>query len=323
MDIAFRDTASGESLSTPPRTQYRSADRLLLLEVFLRTLERGSVSRAAEDLGMSQGRASKLLRELEDRMGRPLLRRNTHHLVPTEAGLAFAESARALLESWDGLLDEHAEERGGRVRLSVVASSELGARSVFELATRHAVEHGVARLRWHLDDSEIPFHRSGCDLWVRVGDVRDDSLVVTTVARVDSVVVAAPGHAAVPRVRVPADLEGLDAVGPEPVHDLGWRLTSADGDTRAVKLAFRIVTDDAASARLAARRGLGFAVLPLPWVHDDLVAGELVRVLPGWVVERRPVNLVHAPSRYGSALLKGLVQSLGRRIPEIDGVDGP
>lgn len=299
----------------------RAPDRLLLLEIFLRTLERGSVSRAAEDLGMSQGRASKLLRSLEDQLGTTLLRRDTHCLAPTEAGEEFADGARALVESWNGLLDEHAEERGGRARLSVVASSDLGPESLFALVAGHASRRSIARLRWSHDDSEISFRRSGCDLWVRVGTVQDSGLVVTTVGQVDSVIVAAPEVAANAALGRPADLKALEAVGSTRATDNAWHLTSDAGEVHVVTLAFRVVADTTNDVRIATRRGFGVAALPLPWVTDDLEAGELVRVLPGWVVERRPVNLVHAPSRYASPLLKSLVESLRHDIPRIAGVD--
>ncbi len=300
---------------------HRSTDRLLLLEVFLRALERGSISRAAEDLGMSQSRASKLLRELEDRLGQRLLMRSTHHLVATEAGVVFAQDARSMISSWNGLLGNHGEPQGARASLSVVATSALGPNALFDLMSVHVGHEGLGRVRLSHDDSEIPFSRRGCDLWVRVGAVNDDALIVRSVGRVDTVIVASPDDERATGAREPADLDGLDAAASDELASGAWTLSSTRGRSYVVRPELRVVSDRLGDVRRAARLGLCIGALSLPWVSEDLESGRLVRVLPDWTLERRTVSLVYAPSRYESPLLRELIDSLKSGIPEIRGVD--
>jgi len=75
-------------------------DRLTLLETFARISDRGSISAAARDLGLSQASASRQLKELEDRLGAQLIRRTTHSIALTPAGQALLRDARELIAGW-------------------------------------------------------------------------------------------------------------------------------------------------------------------------------------------------------------------------------
>jgi len=75
-------------------------DRLTLLETFAGISDRGSISAAARDLGLSQASASRQLKELEDRLGAQLIRRTTHSIALTPAGQALLRDARELIAGW-------------------------------------------------------------------------------------------------------------------------------------------------------------------------------------------------------------------------------
>ena len=302
----------------------RTLDRLLLLETFLKVAERGSVSRAADELEMSQARASRLLKELENQLQLPLIRRNTHGISTTEAGISLAKDARAILNAWDDLVSRHGASHSGGAGLQIALPSDLGPNSLPDVIIDHvAAAPDRLRVRWRVVDDEISFFRSGCDLWVRAGEVRDHGLIVTTVGYVRSIVVISPSHPAAQTVSSPIDLVRLDAVGAQPCarREGRVRLRSATGDDQVVSLAFKALTAGMADAHRATCRGCGFSVLPLPWVVEDLRTGQLKRLLPAWTTEPTPINLVQAPTRYRSASLKKLVDSLRLRVPRIDGVD--
>ena len=84
---------------------------MTLLATFLRIAERGSISAAARDLGLSQASASRQLADLEQRLGVPLIRRNTHSLALTEQGESCLADARSLLAGWEALTDRVAEDQ--------------------------------------------------------------------------------------------------------------------------------------------------------------------------------------------------------------------
>src|SRR5579863_775496 len=73
------------------------SDRLQQLTAFVRTTESGSFSRAARELGLTQPSISRIVSELETRLGVTLLLRSTRRVTPTDAGLIFLERAKQVL----------------------------------------------------------------------------------------------------------------------------------------------------------------------------------------------------------------------------------
>src|ERR1700726_2685 len=73
-------------------------DRLAAMEAFVRVIEAGSFSIAAKQLHVGQPAVSKVIAQLEDRLGVRLLLRSTHGITPTEAGRNFFERAKRTIE---------------------------------------------------------------------------------------------------------------------------------------------------------------------------------------------------------------------------------
>ena len=162
-------------------------------------------------------RDSRLLKELENQLQLPLIRRNTHGISTTEAGISLAKDARAILNAWDDLVSRHGASHSGGAGLQIALPSDLGPNSLPDVIIDHvAAAPDRLRVRWRVADDEISFFRSGCDPWVRAGEVRDHGLIVTTVGYVRSIVVISPSHPAARTVSSPIDLVRLDAVGAQP-----------------------------------------------------------------------------------------------------------
>jgi len=300
---------------------HRATDRLLLLDTFLKVCERGSVSRAADDLGMSQARASKLLKELEEQLQVQLVLRNTRQLSITEAGEAFAQDALVLLNAWDSLVEKHSANSSIKKYLKIVLPSDLGQYSLPDIVASHiTASHEKLQLRWLISDDEISFFGSGCDLWIRIGKVNDERLIVTTVGYVQSVVVISPLYPNSEDITSPSELAKIDAVGPVLHYDEEVRLKSSGSEDVVFIPTFSVMSASTADAHRATCHALGYSVLPLPWVAEDIAQGRLRRLLPDWGTEPEPINLVRAPNRYRSNSLGGLVESLRQGVQDIVGV---
>ena len=72
-------------------------DRLAAIETFVRVVEARSFSAAARMIGTSQPTVSKIVAELERRLGTRLLNRTTRHLSLTEAGATYYERCRSVM----------------------------------------------------------------------------------------------------------------------------------------------------------------------------------------------------------------------------------
>ncbi|MBL6457557.1 LysR family transcriptional regulator [Belnapia sp. T6] len=290
-------------------------DRLQQLTVFRRVVETGNITRAARDLAMSQPSVSRIVAELEHRLGVPLLLRSPRGLTPTEAGQAFhAETVRIL----DELEEAEASLRGaqaalsGPVRIACVAAFFDAV--LLPWLKDFLLAHPDVTLDARLASKQVDLIEEGIDLAVRFGPIREQSLIVRKLGRIDFALFASPTY--LERAGTPETPEELAQ------HDF-CRLTvgrldgtlildGPDGRTVSVETHGRFSGDNIDTTSQAARLGLGIALLA-PWsVGEDLAAGRLVPVLPGWRTEPRDVHAAwpgtHSLPRRVRAVLDVLVE---------------
>lgn len=270
-------------------------DKLQQLQVFRRVVETGNITRAARDLAMSQPSVSRIVAELEHRLGVPLLLRAPRGLSATEAGTAFHLEAVRIL---DALEEAEANARGlqgaptGLVRISCVASF-FNAVVMPWLSPFLATHPGLA-VEARLEPKVVDLVEEGIDLGIRIGPIRQQSLIARRLGRVDFALFAAPaylGRAGMPKA--PEDLakhEFCILRGSRPGDLL--MLEGPDGASASVAMQGRIVADGIETTQVAAEAGLGLALLA-PWgVMGPVALGRLVPVLPGWRAEPREVHAV-------------------------------
>lgn len=296
-------------------------DRLTLLETFARISDRGSISAAARDLGLSQATVSRQLKELEDRFGVELAHRTTHALALTTAGKALLHDARSLLSSWDALEEEHASASGNvRGVLKVVAPVALGQLHLADIALRYQGDHPHVSMTWQLDDQPIRFSETGCDCWIRVGRIPDETLVVQPLGEVERLIVASPDLVASERIKAPQDLADLPCVALEPYEGGNIELTNRHGKRQRIAPAVRMSTNNIFALHRAALQGVGIAVLPKWFIHEDLRGGRLIDLLPHWRAATLQLNVAYQSTRYRPMRLQRFLETLRENTPRIPGI---
>ncbi len=300
----------------------KSLDRLALLTTFARIAERGSISAAARDLGLSQASASRQLAELERRLGVELIQRTTHRLSLTQSGIDCLSEARGLLDGWEALVERFAGEHSAvRGKLKIVGPIALGQRHLAEAALRFQQEHPGVSITWLLDDDSIRFAEIGCDLWIRIGRVPDENLIVRSLGRVERLVVAAPDLVAGRRMAGPSDLTELPCAALETFEAGSIPLSNADGATEAIAASVAVSTNNIFAAHTAAMMGVGYAVMPRWFVAGELADGTLVDVLPKWRARSLTINAAYLPSRRQTRRLALFVDHIARAVSAIPGVE--
>ncbi len=270
-------------------------DRLQQLQVFRRVVETGNITRAARDLAMSQPSVSRIIGELDHRLGVPLLLRSPRGLSATEAGAAFHLDAVRIL---DALEEAEAAARGlqgaptGLVRISCVASF-YNAVVMPWLAPFLATHPGLS-VEARLHSKAVDLVEEGIDLGIRIGPIRQQSLIARRLGRVDFALFAAPGYLARAGMpETPDDLshhEFCTLRGVRPNDTL--IVEGPDGAAATITMHGRMAADAIETTQVAAEAGLGLALLA-PWsVMGQVATGRLVPVLPGWRAEPREVHAV-------------------------------
>ncbi|MBF0256213.1 MAG: LysR family transcriptional regulator [Gammaproteobacteria bacterium] len=266
------------------------------LMVFTRAVKGGSLSAAGRELGISLAVASKRLQRLEEQLGVRLLNRSTRQLSLTDEGAEYYHYCvriLAELEEGEEQVTRGSKEPKGNLKVTVPAA--FGRLHVAPLVPEFLKRYPAIRLTLHLTDSLVDIIDQGYDLAVRIGELKDSSLVAKSIGRDRRVVVATPSYLArYGAPRSPLELSTHNALlfaGTD--H---WSFTAPNGEDVSVKVSGNLDTNNCDALREAIYADLGLALRPMWDVWQDLRNGRLVRLLPDYAPPAYPINAVY-PSR--------------------------
>ncbi|WP_299827057.1 LysR family transcriptional regulator [uncultured Roseobacter sp.] len=263
-------------------------DRLFLLETFVRIAERQSLSAAARDLGTSQPSVSRRLAALENRLGVVLVRRTTHDVTLTPDGLALLSDARRMIGEWEAIEDRHGEDEELKGTIRVIAPVALGQNLLVRAAIQFMKDHPNVTIDWRLRDDAIRFAEEGCDCWLKVGPVPDETLVVRELARVERLVVGTPDCLA---QHAGSDLHAMPWLTLGPFEGNRIELFNEAQELQAFSVTPKLASDNIFAIYEAAMQGVGVAIMPRWFVASDLEIGNLADAAPDLRAARLPVNL--------------------------------
>ena len=288
-------------------------DRLDEFEVFVRIVEEGSLVRAAQRLRRSAPAVTRALAALEDRIGVRLIDRTTRRLAPTEAGRALYERARAVVAEYEAAA-AGAREAPVRGLLRIAAPVQFGRRHVAPLATRFLDSHADVEIELMLNDRNVDLIEEGIDVAVRIGTLRDSSLVARPVGHVRRRWVASPAYLAKHGTpKEPADLARDEAVLGTSRGAMEWTFS---GRRRGAPthLAGRLHVDDIETRLRLAREGRGVAQFLSYQVAEDLAAGRLVRLLRSFEPPPLPVQLLTKGRAHRAPKIDAFLEFAARKL---------
>ena len=301
----------------------KSLDRLTLLETFVRIADAGSISAAARDLGLSQPSASRQLAELESRFKTQLMRRTTHDLSLSAAGDELIADARQLLDQWEALEEKYLEtEATPQGKLKVIAPIALGQLYLLDIVLRFQQQYPLIDLSWQLQDGNIRFAEVGCDCWVKIGPVPDESLIVEPLGQVERMVVATPGFLQTQgEPKTIKALEKLPFITLAPFEGGRIPLTNSQGKQVVVTPSARMNTNSITALRKATLAGLGASVMPRWFIEEDLTQQQLVDLLPQWRAPKLTIYVASLPGRHRPRRLKAFLDILRTEVSRIPGIE--
>jgi DNA-binding transcriptional LysR family regulator len=261
---------------------------------FVQVVDHGGFAAAGRALGVQKSKLSRRLLLLEERLGVRLLNRSSRRFSITEIGREYYDRCAAMLveaEAADQVVAQVRAEPRGIIRLScptALLSFQFGA-----LLARFMKEKPAVEVHLEGTNRRVDVVAEGVDIAIRVRfpPLAPSDLVMRQLDHSTQCLVASPALVA-QALLSPADLVGLPSLDLGPPHrEHVWQLRHEDGRTAAVRHAPRLVTDDMPALRDAAYAGVGVVQLPMMMIWEDLAAGRLVDVLPGW---HPPAGIVHA-----------------------------
>jgi len=185
--------------------------------IFITVAEMGSFTRAADSLGIQKGRASTAVRKLEEDVGARLLHRTTRSVQLTEDGRAFHARARDLLAEVDDLHSMFAGDRVAlRGRLRVDLPTEVARSTMVPALPDFMATHPELELEVSSTDRQVDLVQEGFDCVLRLGPIRDETLIARPLGLLRMVNAASPAYLA--RYGVPRSLEDLQRQEHRTIH---------------------------------------------------------------------------------------------------------
>lgn len=267
---------------------------------FVKVVECNGFAPAARALRLPKSTLSKRVAELERTLDVSLIRRTTRRFVVTPLGREFHRQATAMIE-----LAEAAEQvvRGRLAEptgpVSVTCSVPTAQGWLAALLPKIARRFPKLRIALHATDRFVDIIRDGFDIAVRdhFHPLADSTLVQRRIAVDPMVLVASPRYLSRRTApQQPGDLASHDALLTRNAPST-WTLTRGEQESVEVTVSPRFAADETTVLLAAAKGGLGIAALPRRSCREDIAAGALRRVLPGWTAGKVTTTLLLADRR--------------------------
>lgn len=291
-------------------------DRLDDMLAFIKVVDARSFTAAADRLNLSKSVVSRRVADLENRLGARLLNRTTRRLSLTEVGQAFYDRCQRILadleEAEQAASDLQATPRG---RLKLAAPLSFGTQHLAPAITDFMAQHPAIEIDVELNDRYVDLVDEGFDMAVRIGRLRDSSLIARRLAPSRRVLVASPAY---------LEREGV----PETPEDLArhrcllytntpaaeqWQFRVGN-EVKSVRVAGPLRANNGDLLMAAAMAGQGIAVLPTFMCGQALEAGTLHCLLFDCYVSESAVYAVYPQNRHLSSKVRAFVSFLAARF---------
>lgn len=287
--------------------------RLDEIETFLVIVRSGSISKAAEQLGVAKSAVSRRLSDLEARLDVQLIQRTTRQSSLTEEGAAFlarAELALEALEDAERSVREQAQQLSGPLR--VAAPVSYGLSKMQPVFAKFMIDNPDVTLHIDFSDRHVDLVQDGFDLAIRIGDLPDSSLVARKITSIKHCAVASPDfweEHGIPEV--PEDLSSLPFLRYVNLRRRGIvPFQRPDGSKGTIAPPQRVSASNGDFLAQMAIAGLGFMVEPEFVVDAHLANGSLRKVLADHSWFGLNLYAVFAPNRRPTKRVEAFVDCL-------------
>jgi DNA-binding transcriptional LysR family regulator len=295
-------------------------DRMAAMEAFVLVVDTGSFSAAARRLNLGQPAVSKMVAQLEDRLGVKLLVRTTRGLTATEAGLNYYDRARRSIEEADEAeLAARGADSGLMGRLRISAAVTLARIHLMPHLPEFLAQHPGLEVDVVLDDRNIDLVHEGIDVALRMGRLTDSTtLTARRIASGRQVVLGSPAYfARVGEPTAPGDLVTHEAViYAQKGGGADWTF-KRDGVDVAVTLKGRLRVSAAEGVRAAVLANAGIAIASEWMFAPEIADGTVKVVLQDWELPRIDLWAVFPAGRTATAKARTFTQFVQNvmRIP--------
>ncbi|TWC28183.1 LysR family transcriptional regulator [Pseudomonas sp. SJZ079] len=290
------------------------------LLAFIRVVDSGSITAAAEHLAQTTSAISRSLSRLETKLEVTLLRRTTRRLELTEEGQAFLVQARKIVDAVEEAEEQMALRRqkpAGRLRVNAAAPFMLHV--VAPLVSGFRERYPDIQLELHSSDQIIDLLEQRTDVAIRIGALRDSTLHARPLGSNRLRILASPAYLKVHGTpKTVAELTHHSLLGfTQPASLNQWPLRHPLGDSWAISAALSASSGE--TLRHLALAGGGIVCLADFMTQVDRARGDLVQLLMRDTVEvRQPIHAVYYRNTALASRITCFLDYLGSQLGQLD-----
>lgn len=287
------------------------------MDTFIRVVEAGSISAAADRLGVAKSAVSRRLKELEKHLGVELFHRTTRQMNLTDTGRAFYHQAVRILD--DVLEAEIATSQAhGTLKgsLKIALPSSFGLMHMGPVINDFLKEHPQIEFDLDFNDREVDLIQEGFDLAIRIANLPDSSLIARRFAPVKTVICASPDYLKqMGTPRSPDDLIEHQCLVYSLLRDFEyWHLTDARGNEIKTRIHPYLKASTGEFLRDAAVEGRGIILVPTFIAYKEIESGALVPLLNEYSTSQINAYAIYPQTRHLSQRVRTFVDFLVKRF---------
>ncbi len=297
-------------------------DLVQSMRVFIRVVDAGNFTAAANTLNTTTAYTSRAVSDLEAHLQTRLFNRTTRKILLTEAGERFLARSRLIL---DDLEQAESEARNATVvpsgRLRIHSMSGFGTRYVVPLVSRYMEQQPLVEVELTLHQRIPDLLDEGLDISIVLAQsLKESNYISRSLGSFYSVMCASPGY--LERHGTPQALADLDRhaclklVMPSGESE-SWMFESEQGEEiySPQKLPFSVNLPEALAEAIAS--GMGVGVLPASTFAREHALGRLTRVLPTYRLDVRNIYAIYPSRKYLDAKVRTWVEFVGEHLPPL------
>ncbi|MDP3226879.1 MAG: LysR family transcriptional regulator [Acidovorax sp.] len=287
-------------------------DQIQAMRIFVRVVEAGTFTRAADSLSLPKATVTKHVQALEERLRVKLLNRTTRRVTVTPDGAAYYDRTVRLLTDLDDIEASMTNARAnprGRLRIDV-GTSVAQLLIIPHLAEFHA-RYPDIQVDLGVSDRNVDLIGDNVDCVIRGGELSDQSLVARRIGNLEFITVAAPEYLArkgTPSNPLEIEEKHASVIYFSPQSNRHYPLEFRKGEESLdISGPYQVSVNEANAYVTAIVAGLGIGQITSWQASRHLASGALVQLLPEWTQPLLPVYVVYPPNRHLSAKVRAFV----------------
>jgi len=295
------------------------------MSMFVRIVEAGSITKAAEQLNIAKSAVSRRLKDLETRLGNQLISRTTRQSNLTEAGEQYYQRACSILNEVDAL-NEQTSGAPTRIEgtLKMTAPLTFGLMHLSGVIDEFANQHPGLSFELNFSDRHVDLVEEGFELAIRIRELQDSTHQAKRLALIRYALCASPDY--LKKMGTPKTLKDLKehqflqyGLG----KDSSIALTDANGKTHTVATQSKIKANNGDFLLDMAVKSQGIAFLPTFITYKTLASGDLVPLLEDYQLPTLNAYAVYPKNRFLSQRCRYLIDFIAERLGDDPYWDNP